>query len=129
MSEKTITSRRVRRFTLVGCIALWLCAFAATHIPADQMPLFSSSDKTLHFLGFFGLAAAFLLTLTLHGLKPGRRIVIVLVSMILYAAFDELTQPLFNRYAAWSDWLADIAGATAAVILLELLTAAKKKFV
>jgi len=127
MSANRITSRRVRRFTLIGCVVLWLCAFTATHIPINQISLFPSSDKTLHFLGFFGLTAAFLLTLILHGLKPKRRIIVVLVSMILYAAFDELTQPLFNRYAAWGDWLADIAGAAAAVVLLELLMVARKK--
>ena len=40
--------------------------------------------------------------------------------MIAYAALDEMTQPLVNRYAAFDDWLGDVVGAAGAVMVLEL---------
>jgi VanZ family protein len=37
-----------------------------------------------------------------------------------YGAFDELTQPLVNRFCEWNDWLADSVGICAAVLMIGL---------
>lgn len=39
----------------------------------------------------------------------------------VYAAADELLQPLANRHCQFSDWLADATGVTLALILLTFL--------
>ena len=35
----------------------------------------------------------------------------------LYAAVDELLQPLVGRYCQWSDWVADVVGVLLALLL------------
>ena len=111
--------RSLRHVILVGFVASWLGAFVATHIPLEQLPAFGASDKTLHLVGFFLLGAAFWLTMLAFGSARSHRVVVIVSVMTIYAALDEITQPLVNRYAARDDWLADIIGVIAAVVLLE----------
>jgi VanZ family protein len=79
------------------------------------------SDKLIHFLAY-GLLGG-LLFLTLWITRPQLRYLpaIALAILIAYAAFDELTQPIFGRDAAFDDWLADCAGALVAVAVLGLV--------
>ena len=51
----------------------------------------------------------------------------VIAVAILYGAFDEITQPLVNRHAAWRDWLADVLGALAAIVIFEAISALRKR--
>ena len=44
------------------------------------------------------------------------RMVAVILVMAAYGAFDELTQPLVGRTAAWADWGADVLGAVVAAV-------------
>ena len=78
-------------------------------------------DANLHFAGFYALAGLFWLTLNAYARSRAARALLVLAIMPLYAALDELTQPIFNRNAAWGDWLADVAGTAAAVVCLEIV--------
>ena len=80
-------------------------------------------DRAMHAIGFFVLTAVFLLTLGVHGLEPWLQIVAAVVVVTIYASLDEITQPMFNRCAAWSDWWADLAGAAAAITVRLALTA------
>ena len=112
---------RARRTVLIGCIAAWAGAFIATHIPAERLPQIGAGDRLLHALGFFVLGSFFLLTLAAHGVRSARRAVLVICVLAVYAALDEVTQELVNRYASLDDWLADVVGAVAAVILWEIL--------
>jgi VanZ family protein len=61
------------------------------------------------------------MTLITFQTKPFVRRISVLLIMPIYAAFDELTQPLVNRHAAWGDWFANVFGSLAALILIELI--------
>ncbi|MCK4277300.1 MAG: VanZ family protein [Phycisphaerae bacterium] len=124
MKHHSPPARLRRRILLAGCISLWVGAFVVTHIPASQLPSIHVSDRTLHAVGFFALASIFGWTLRAHGHQRLRRVLLVLVLMTIYAAVDELTQPLVNRYAAWSDWFADVLGAVAAVLVWEITQAA-----
>ena len=100
----------------VACAAVWVTAFTATHIPAEQLRnLPVESDKTLHFLGYLLLGLLFLGAISSRGRRGARRALTLLVVMTAYAAFDECTQPLVNRFAAWGDAWADILGAIAAL--------------
>jgi len=114
-------SRPARVWLRTAWVSLWICAFTATHIPASAAPELPAGDAALHAVGYFGLTALFVLTLAAYGRARRRRIVTAVVTMAAYAAFDELTQPLVSRYAAWGDWLADFVGAAAAVAATEVL--------
>ena len=95
-------------------------AFATTHIPGPALPLdMPVSDKTFHLAGYFPLTVIFVVTLKCYGLTLWRRVAVALAVMAIYGAFDEITQPLFNRSASWGDWLADIVGAATAVLACE----------
>ena len=112
---------RFRKLLLSGFLLSWVTAFTLTHIPETGLTHLEVSDKTLHFLGYFLLTSTLLLTLNAFSIAHIKRIISAVLIMALYGAVDELTQPLVNRCAAWSDWFANIAGITAAVIIIELL--------
>ncbi len=123
MRRRPIASPDTIRFTRLALAVVWLTAFAATHVPGTHMPALYAGDELLHFIGFFCLASILMLGLFLRGRQRRRRVVTALVVMVLYGALDELTQPLVNRGAAWGDWLADVGGAVAAVLVWELALA------
>lgn len=112
---------RHRRVVLYTCITLWVAAFVATHIPAAGVPPIAVRDVTLHAIGYFGLATAMWLTVFAYRGRAGRRAIMVISILAVYGAFDEITQPLVNRCAAWGDWFADVIGVLIAVVLLEII--------
>lgn len=111
----------LRRLVPILTIAYWITMFVATHLPADRVPRTGVGDKTGHVVGYAGLAALLCVSLGLR--RPGDRKVpvVVLVGVLLYAAFDELTQPLIGRIADPIDWLADASGAVCAVVVFVLV--------
>ena len=114
---------RCRRVVLVICIVLWVTAFVLTHISLPKPTGVPGQDKTLHGVGYAGLASVFLLTLVAYGQDRTHRVLITLVTMAAYGAFDELTQNLVSpaRSASFGDWLSDIAGTVSALVLWEFL--------
>jgi VanZ family protein len=108
----------VRSFGIAGVrlalLAFWLLAFAATHVPASNLPQTGvSNDKVQHFLAFSLLG--FLITAALATLRPWSwKLVLVAIAVAAaYGVADELTQMLVGRTADVKDWLADAAGACA----------------
>jgi VanZ family protein len=114
---------RIRRYLAAACAVVWTAAFVATHVPSRRLPDLSVKDTTLHVIGYFFLASTLLLTLSAYATRRQARALLVFFIMAGYAALDEITQPLVNRHAALSDWVADVVGAAAAVIVCELLLA------
>ena len=117
-----MTSKRYperRHALLATCLTVWTAAIIATHIPPGRVPHMGVSDKLLHVLGYFVLASVFWMTLKGYRVNRLMRITCVLMGMLAYAAFDELTQPIFNRDANILDWLADVIGTVISVIGLE----------
>ena len=112
---------RARRALLLVCIGAWVVAVVATHVPAPELSGLHVNDKTLHVVGFLGLASLFWLSLIAYGTRGWRRAVLVLGIMILYGALDEKTQGWFHRDPDVFDWLADVIGAVAAVIVWETI--------
>ena len=110
-----------RRLVLVLCLIVWATAVIATHIPTGRLPISGVSDKLLHAAGYFVLAGVLWLTLSVHGVSGAKRITFIFFAMLAYAAIDELTQPLVGREDSIGDWLADVIGATASLIFLEML--------
>lgn len=114
---------RLRRVILGLLIVLWLAAFTLSHLPSDDLPSLHLTDKLLHTIGFFGLSLAFGVTLVAYATARRRRIATLVAGMLVYGAFDELTQPLFGRVGDPIDWLCDAAGTTLAVGVTEVLAA------
>jgi len=114
---------RCRRVVLVICILLWVTAFVITHISLPKPTGVPGRDKTLHAVGYAGLAGILFLTLVAYGQDRTRRILITLVTMAVYGAFDEFTQGLVGpgRSPSLGDWLFDIAGTVFALALWEFL--------
>ncbi|MCK4375502.1 MAG: VanZ family protein [Candidatus Brocadiae bacterium] len=121
-SHRAGPSRRVRLAALLCCIAAWVGAFLATHSPLPAPPPeMHVSDKTLHVVGYFTLAVVFWLTLLAYGKSGPVRTLASGIILAAYGAFDELTQPMFNRFASIEDWLADLCGIVIAVGVLQCL--------
>jgi VanZ family protein len=113
--------RWVRLWTLLG---FWAAMFALTHWPelddllpdADWLPM---SDKIIHFTMFAGWMTAWWWLLSASRPRVGGVLLAkVLAGGACYAAFDELTQALVARDPDLSDWLADLAGMSAALVVL-----------
>lgn len=101
-------------------VALYvLVAVCLTHMPRPPTQLTAHIwDKYLHGCGYF-LYAALIYTaagLTFPRLR-GLALILVLL-LALWAAADEITQPLFGRDCDIFDWVADMIGVLTAVVLL-----------
>src|SRR3954462_7967186 len=108
----------LRRVLASLLVAYWGFALVMTHIPHPPPIGPQVSDKLIHFLAY-GLLSG-LLFLTLWMWRPGWRYLplVVLGMIIAYAAFDELTQPIFGRDCEFLDWVADSSAAVVAVSVL-----------
>jgi VanZ family protein len=101
--------------------AYWIFLFCATHFPKPQLPGVHGSDKLAHFLAFAILAFLFWRCAESFGRKLSRRFVwIVFVGLSAYAAVDEYLQEFVHRSMSLADWLADLAGIAAVLVVLEL---------
>ena|SRR5687767_4529648 len=117
--SRSLTTRLLWALTL----AFWGFIFVMTHIPQQRLPGVRVNDKTAHLISYGVLAAMLYVTLWFsrpHDWSPVWKIPLVLA---LYAAFDELTQPLVNRFAEFADWYADVAGAVIVVAALSVIRA------
>ncbi len=95
---------------------VWTGAFVATHIPAGKIPPTGTSDVVLHLIGYAVLGMVLLMTLSCRGVSRARAGAVAGVVLPLYAAFDEITQPLVNRSASTVDWAFDCLGAAVAMV-------------
>lgn len=110
--------RFVLQLTLFGfrlapllLVVYWLCIFTGTHLPGIPGPKPLFSDKVMHFLAFTGLA--FIAGWAMPGNKDrgGKRLGVVVIGLVAYAAFDELTQSLVPRRSTeLADFIADCLG-------------------
>lgn len=112
--------KRLSRILWAITIAYWLFIFVMTHIPQQRIPRVPVTDKTAHLVAYFVLGC--LLGASMWASNPSSRSIslwVILIGMA-YGAFDELTQPLMNRFCEWNDWLADSVGICAAVLMIGL---------
>jgi len=102
-----------RRGRTVVWLVMVAAAFTLTHLPPANLPIPAGlHDKTLHIVGFTGLGF-FTLWRQATGRRPlpGRLVLFWYFSLLTYAAFDEVTQPLTRRSCDVLDWCADAVGA------------------
>jgi VanZ family protein len=104
----------------------WLCIFTATHSPQATLPQTHLGDKAEHFIAY-GLLAL-LMTAWLRYTRPQLRGAtwIVLAVCVAYAAIDETTQPIVNRFADMRDFLADAIGASVGTLIGMVLFRSRK---
>jgi len=116
------------KMLLVFLVIYWATIFVLTHIPAKHMNLLATqltfSDKILHFFAYFLLSV-----LLWTSLNPGTkvdwrkaRVWLFLAVIVWYGAFDEWLQAYTQRGCSAYDFLADLAGATTAFILLSIFS-------
>lgn len=106
----------LRRLFLGAFVAGTIALLTATHWPGLEVdgPI-DRTDLVIHFGVFF----VWTVLLALSGLA-GRSVLVLLVAGVLFAAFDETTQPLFNRTYDTLDLLADWAGVAAGSVFMRL---------
>ncbi len=109
-------SIKTQRFSLFLCVCVWLAAAISTHLPAERIPKTGYSDKTLHAVGYAFIAGTFLLAMWSREVGRKKRFLLAFIILLVYAAVDEITQPLVNRYASIFDWLADTVGVGLALL-------------
>jgi VanZ family protein len=102
----------------------WAALFVATHLPRNVPYLPSErTDKPIHFVAYFALAA--LLAATWQHMVERlqwRHFWWAWLTLVLYAAVDESTQTLVGRTASFRDWFADVLGATCGLAIFALVS-------
>jgi VanZ family protein len=115
MNEATKRRIRTTRFTLS---IYWLAMFIGSHMPMAPIRTESHYDKLIHFAAFAGLAFFMAFYRGLLGRMTRNAYTTIFVIAAIYGIFDELTQMLIaGRTADPFDWLADITGAAAGLIV------------
>lgn len=95
-----------------------LTMFVGTHFPiANGLPG-SQADKLYHFGAYLTLTLCLLGSWELStGILQASHYFVVWLFGTLYGVFDEVTQPFVGRYCDGADWLADLIGIVAGLIL------------
>jgi VanZ family protein len=103
-------------------IVYWCGLYVLTHVPVAVPVAVPVTDKTAHFVSYALLACAVFISMHLTRRRPAAALgIFVLGVMLVYGAFDELTQIPVGRDGNILDWYADAAGAAVAVVLMTIL--------
>lgn len=111
--------RFVRPLAAVSAAYTLVLVFA-THYPRPEELLGPNppSDKTLHFIAYGLLGLLVAATLAVSGRWSMRAALATLAWLAVFAAIDELTQPLFKRQAEPLDWVYDVLGLVAGIAVV-----------
>lgn len=104
---------------LFGCYVLQLLTL--THLPVPPHVFEGVSDKKLHFFAFLMLGGLGYSAIVLSFPKQRGLTSICIFVGCVFAAVDESTQPLFNRFADIHDWGYDVLGLVTAIWSLSLI--------
>jgi len=120
-----MTLSQRQKLTIIPLLLYWPAIFIFAHIPIPELVYRAQvSDKSIHLLGY--LVLIFLLWFSLSPDKKvsWRRAAVwlVLLVVICYSAGDEILQKYVGRKCDFKDFLADLAGALAGLILFTFLT-------
>ena len=107
------------RFRSAVWLGIFCLAFIVTHTPPPAHraapPI---NDKFMHFIGFTVLTLLATWRWAPTGKTiPIRMLLIWLGGLLIYGAFDELTQPIAGRDCELGDWVADGVGAALGLTL------------
>jgi len=109
--------------------AAYVCVLAyATHHPRPQELIGEGpdvpSDKSLHVMAYFVLGLLSSATLAAWRRWTLGNVVGLAVGLLVFGAADEITQPLFGRFADVADWFADCRGVLAGILAVAAILAA-----
>lgn len=98
----------------------------ATHHPRPEelVGKDAPSDKTLHFLAYGVLGWVVAGAVAARGGWRARTAMHVFAVLALFAAADEVTQPIFGRFADAVDWAFDEVGLVAGIGITSAIVAA-----
>ena len=100
--------------------AYWLFLFCITHFPLLVLPPVAHGDWMAHCAAYGLLAFLFWRFAETFSPPRSKRFAVLLAVWIgAYGAFDEWSQPYFNRSADVYDWLFDVLGSLTVLSLLE----------
>jgi VanZ family protein len=117
------TNSRRLRFVIRSLTAVYsLVLLTLTHLPPTELPKTQVNDKLVHFTMYGLLAVLLHLSLWTRKRSPVAIASIVVPAALLFGAFDELTQPFFQRTCDIRDWYADAVGVLFAVICVSIVT-------
>ncbi|MFH1370594.1 MAG: VanZ family protein [Planctomycetota bacterium] len=116
---------RRQKITIVALVFYWIVLAIVAHIPIPQLVYRAQvSDKWLHFLAYLNLA--FLLWFSVRPDSKiswrNRLVWLIFLAAAAYGGIDELIQPYFGRTKDLWDFLANVAGASAGLIMFTVLT-------
>jgi VanZ family protein len=111
---------RYTRWIAAVTVLYWLALFIGTHIPLRLPPgsVPEGGDKLLHFVAYLGLAYLLGLWLSVKQPMSARHYLMILLVIAVYGALDELLQGPVNRNPDVYDWIADVFGGIAGLMLL-----------
>ncbi len=101
-------------------VSYWLTLVIATHLPAPEAIVGNllDFDKVIHAGAYFVLATVLFITARRLGSSSRFRTrLIIVMGVLAYGVFDELTQPYFGRSCDLADWVADAAGVGVALLV------------
>jgi VanZ family protein len=99
-----------------------------THIPPDVMPKrlqASGLDKIEHVVAYGAITILFVLSLRVRFSLLSAVVLFLAISVV--GAFDELTQPFFNRIASPMDWAADLSGIITTLLVFLFLQSRRNR--
>ena len=114
-----------QKLTIIFLLLYWPSLFILAHIP---IPLFvrraGVSDKSLHFLAYLILVFLLWFAIGPDRKVKWRRAAVwwILFVVVWYGAFDEWLQARVGRSGNVADFLADLVGTVAGLILLSFFT-------
>jgi VanZ family protein len=124
MTDQPAFSRTQRLVIRIVWLLAVITLFCATHLPVpdDAEEIVSTFDKIIHASSYCILTV--LTCLAWLPPRPGfRRIAILILGMLLFAAFDEFTQALVHRSPDLEDWKSDASGIVIACVVMVNLQA------
>jgi len=71
--------------------------------PLQEVPKFSSNDKSLHLIAYFFLALPL-------GLRKPNKWILFIAILIIFGGIIEIIQPYVNRYGEWLDFFSNGLG-------------------
>lgn len=114
--------RRQLPWAIATLLAYWTALGVATHIPLRMAKKIENGDKLVHAAAYGGLAFCFFVVLSMFRKVRFSSFVIVWVVVGAYGVVDEVLQGYVPyRSPDVKDWIADMIGATAALIGCRLL--------
>jgi VanZ family protein len=117
-----MTFTRRRKFVLAALLLYWPAIFTLTHVP--QLPQWVGQtqlgDKTPHFLAYLGLVFLWWFAISPYKRVNWFKVAVwgTFAAMAIYGALDEWLQGFVHRTPDVWDFVTDMAGVTAGLVLL-----------